>query len=64
VSEVSVDAAGLPVPGITGVDEYHLVEISGEPERGTQSCGSTADYCYIIMVFGHAGRGCKFDSCT
>ena len=43
VSEISVDAARLPVAGIAGIDDDDPVEIAREPERGAQSGGPTAD---------------------
>jgi hypothetical protein len=62
VSEVSVDAARLPVAGIARVYDDDPVEVAGEPECGAQSGGPAADYDYVIILFSHAGRGCKFDS--
>ena len=62
VTEIAADAARLPVARIAGVDDDDLVEIAGEPERGAESGGAAANYCNIVALCRHAGRGCKFDS--
>jgi hypothetical protein len=62
VTEIAVDAAGLPVSWVTGVDDDDFVEIAGEPERGAESGGAAADNCNIVTLCRHAERGCKFDS--
>jgi hypothetical protein len=64
MAEVAVDAARLPVAGITGVDDYDFVEIAGEPERGAESGGTAADYRNIVWLCGHAGWGASSIPCT